>query len=445
MLRLSGLLLEILLESLPTDVLSHKIKNPHAAKTGREEITVGWALRFPQNDAAYIAAKQYLMKFAGTTSADVDNLSTKSSTQATTQTSQSATSQTSNVSISQPSPSEIEELKSRLDVVSEFRIILSSPDGGPPESYNKFYVQNALNDPDAEHFREMENYLRKVTGIPDLTMGAIVKLAFESAAMIDDDADKRIELTFNEMEAAYEGGDRITEFEINCESKDRNVGVKSSFVLYPDNPSNSYLYAGLVSNTDLSKGSGGLRPSAPKLLKHAISACDALGISSIKFEAGLTAGGYIWAKMGAIPDKQSIKELLTSDVWSANDRVPEGRLHRMIDNIRQIAEKLDEGKQLTAGELLGNRRFGGTFDEEENKKLVGKIIRDVQKAKNTGTFEQEMEVLDILLKKIEEDPSLISAIANHEFGRYILQGCGWQGSFNIENGSSSREFILANL
>jgi hypothetical protein len=53
-----------------------------------------------------------------------------------------------------------------------------------------------------------------------------------------------------------------------------------------------------------------------------------------------------------------------------------------------------------------------------------------------------MEFLDMCLDELENDPTLITVIANLDFGRYLLQGTSWSGKFDVTAGSESRNLIL---
>lgn len=415
MIRFTDILLEILTEKLPDDILKHKIQNPRARETGKDKISVGWALKQPKASPTYRAAIQYLVRYKSGAGADFDipddwkqagwdiqmpagwDMDEPDTTSSDDDSPRQVVDKTKAPKMS---PEEVQELYSSFkeDMANgklNFNIEYLKPD----PMYGIGDDVRLSNEKIFDGLDGLEEELKKITDAPPENLLKMVKgIADSYGEGLEKDLTVRL----------FNSGDRSSIAVTISDRGSSDIGNMSINFPAGDEP---YLYGSLLT---LRSGNTGLKTRSAGMIGHAMEACDTMGITRIKFEAALSSGGYMWAKMGGTPVGYSISRManLLKTKLSRTDIDP--------DNSRDL-------------DLVG--AFA------PNPKVGERMKRKLKNYKDQGTLETHIDFLRKAVFELENDPSMLVLIANHEFGRYFLEGTTWNGQFDITPGSESRELI----
>ena len=212
---------------------------------------------------------------------------------------------------------------------------------------------------------------------------------------------------------------------------------------------------------DVPKG-GGL---ARKMLQETIKIAEAINAKAVLFEAGLTAGGYVWAKYGAIPAPKSRINIYNTV------------LEKLLDTDRyftEMIESTERSKEYYSEKLQIAKEDGDSYEIEYYQRFVDRYDSSMAKIKqNYEMVKQNKDVVEKIkklvtseLKKIgdfDEDnyddsdyygherkrhqmgkmlsPDLLTYIANTPLGKFLLLDTGWNGYFNMKKGSLGRTML----
>jgi hypothetical protein len=208
----------------------------------------------------------------------------------------------------------------------------------------------------------------------------------------------------------------------------------------------------------LGRGIQGGKGLAKKMLQETIKMADAIDAEAVLFEAGLTAGGYVWAKYGAIPTPES-------RVGQYSLMYP--RLQNFDNN---IAKKIDDQKDyIKRFSSMAKKKSG---ESEYYARQVVQMQESLKVFEEAQRFAQEnpqfMKALTMLFKKEVKklgkwwndergyhnipfkdmgkfgkklSPDLLSYLAQTPVGKVFLLESGWNGYFNMRKGSIGRKML----
>jgi hypothetical protein len=208
----------------------------------------------------------------------------------------------------------------------------------------------------------------------------------------------------------------------------------------------------------LGRGIQGGKGLAKKMLQETIKMADAIDAEAVLFEAGLTAGGYVWAKYGAIPTPES--------------RVGQYSLMypRLQNFDNEIAEQIDDQKDyIKRFSSMAKKKSG---ESEYYARQVVQMQESLKVFEEAQRFAQEnpqfMKALTMLFKKEVKklgkwwndergyhnipfkdmgkfgkklSPDLLSYLAQTPVGKVFLLESGWNGYFNMRKGSMGRKML----
>lgn len=208
----------------------------------------------------------------------------------------------------------------------------------------------------------------------------------------------------------------------------------------------------------LGRGIQGGKGLAKKMLQETIKMADAIGAEAVLFEAGLTAGGYVWAKYGGIPTPQS--------------RVGQYALMypRLQNFDANVGKKIDDAKDyIKRFSAMAKKKSGESDYYKEQVRLMTLNLKVLEEAQR---FAQEnpqfMKALIMLFKREVKklgkwwndergyhnipfkdmgkfgknlSPDLLSYLAQTPVGKVFLLESGWNGYFNMRKGSIGRKML----
>lgn len=202
---------------------------------------------------------------------------------------------------------------------------------------------------------------------------------------------------------------------------------------------------------------GGL---AKEMLRKSLSVADNVGAKKIRFYAGLSSGGYVWAKYGGIPESYRetnaiIQKLKNAHIF-AKARMAEHSSKRQMADLKQQGKELKEKLSRPtspANKRKLTRQAETLLAEYKSHKRMLELIRQYREvvAKNPRTEQAFKTFINKLSNKFDRNPSSIQGtpfmqqIANMvPFGPLLLLGSGWEGYFDLTEGSPGRtQFIDA--
>jgi hypothetical protein len=208
--------------------------------------------------------------------------------------------------------------------------------------------------------------------------------------------------------------------------------------------------------SDLQVGSG----YAKRMLTSAIRIADSIKASMVKFHAGMSAGGYVWAKYGATPTPMSrirmyssikdtldnFEEVTTERYNDARDELasltrndPSSRAPWTINRIKKMERQLEviEAAQKLVKEHPEYLASLRKLLELEEEKIPAQYRNAI-----TGWTVPDEEVRSI---GGGLSPELLSFIANTPLGKFLLLDTEWHGFFDMRKGSPGRSMLEQQL
>lgn len=202
---------------------------------------------------------------------------------------------------------------------------------------------------------------------------------------------------------------------------------------------------------------GGL---AKKMLRQTIDLADKINAKAVMFHAGLSAGGYVWAKYGGIPTPSSRIEMYSS-INSKLENLPlyvSQIIATRQENIRyyekRIIELQDEFPDDAAAYAeIAMRQLQGIEELERTLEIANKNKPQLDVLKKM--FEKGTEPLQTYFKNgVAYVPSfltyrvgkqlptdLLQYVAHSPFGKLLLMETEWWGYFNMRKGSLGRNML----
>ena len=445
MIRLTRLLTEVLAENLPFDIMQHKIRNPHFTGSGRhrEEITVGYALKFPQSDPAHQAARSYLMRFAKELPAD-EKPAGKSAGKDT-DGPDSRSPEDSDTAPTPPSDWSYELTPEEEKALGQFPVKM-----GYMGDYDlsDYFARQELQGELEEFFGTLEDGSRIDANILSrVILGAVGVVAQDPTDVSE------VELHIGDHGHESQGNidmDLGGAVEIRVQAG-ANV---YSFGLYGLNEEvGSYMSAEYLVAGERRQG------MAKRMMQNILEMSDKLDITHSVIEADLEVGGYVWAKVGGIPgvpvdfndgefEEEDAREFFPH-YGKAMDRYEwtvdqtENRLDRVHEVLENVREGVDEDRILeTMGAPYRNDN-SFIINTDVSRGMNEHLLLELKKLEATGNANTVIEVLERAVSHFSHDPTMITVIANSPIGRYMLQGARWMGYFDLEKGSEGREIIEA--
>lgn len=197
---------------------------------------------------------------------------------------------------------------------------------------------------------------------------------------------------------------------------------------------------------------------ARQMLADTIKIADQINATAVLFSAGLDAGGYVWAKYGAIPDPKS-----RIDVYQTLlDRIKHGGNDEDARSLKYLQNTIKEYQKMLKTATKGGkmydyyretiadyeRQIENRMKQEELFKkhraeiaLIRKLIEaEVKKLPRNidGQYmsQQERHVIGSKLSR-----NLLAYIATTQFGKALLLQTEWDGYFDMREGSLGREML----
>jgi GNAT superfamily N-acetyltransferase/ubiquinone/menaquinone biosynthesis C-methylase UbiE len=191
-----------------------------------------------------------------------------------------------------------------------------------------------------------------------------------------------------------------------------------------------------------------------------------MGLDAVETTAGLSAGGYVWARFGFVPSEYGQAEQLadefmehitgTSDWWDHAEQLIKGDSVR-LDEIRSEIEDavmLDDGyrnrqgyeeviqEAVDAGDEELAEQLRGEADDEIDKRYdqaVDELITDLQRD-DTAKDEWLRERFDDEGLSDYPDPKVVWQIADHQQGRSFLAGQQYNAVLDMQDGDAMWRF-----
>lgn len=193
---------------------------------------------------------------------------------------------------------------------------------------------------------------------------------------------------------------------------------------------------------------------AKKMLEGTLEIADSIGAEAVLFEAGLSAGGYVWAKYGGIPAPTSRigQYALIYPRLRNFDKV----IRRRIDDTKDHLESLKKSTTDSSYRAQQIKR------QTKNLEMLEEAERFIQENPQflktlTKLFKKEIDKLgswynhekgyhNVPLKLFgklgkELSPDLLSYLAQTPLGKMFLLESGWNGYFNMRKSSIGRKML----
>jgi hypothetical protein len=171
------------------------------------------------------------------------------------------------------------------------------------------------------------------------------------------------------------------------------------------------------------------RGLAKQMLRSTLVIADELNVVAAPFHASLESGGYVWARMGGIPEQSERPQLL---------RHIKNRLDN-IDTVLRTARRVHL-------DLIDNAKNDQSKREyQTNLNLLDTTIAALEK--NPGVADM---IDQIVTQELSNDsdwsgkrisPDIFTYIASTPIGKYLLLGTVWNGYFNLRKGSFGRQLL----
>jgi GNAT superfamily N-acetyltransferase len=168
-----------------------------------------------------------------------------------------------------------------------------------------------------------------------------------------------------------------------------------------------------------------------RMLRDTLDMADDMNIVAITLEAAADAGGYVWARMGGIPDPSERRHMYEHIDYKL-DTLTDDALERMRARKEQLQADLDDPLYTKYKKELERklRSVNGVLDTiDNNPELIRTITQLVKRELSKTTLTQKLS------------PDLLHYVANTPLGNYLLAGTSWKGYFNLRKGSMGRRML----
>ncbi len=197
---------------------------------------------------------------------------------------------------------------------------------------------------------------------------------------------------------------------------------------------------------------------AKRMLQETMKIADKINAKAVLFEAGLSAGAYVWAKYGGIPTPHHRVRLYQG-------------IHEMLSDIDEDAQlKLQDANELISYYTmqLNNAQAIGDFSlipyykrqlnfAVEKLNSINKLIEQVKADPKTIKLLQKLfaKQVDIIRQQEKEgngsysdaeigrhlSPDLLNFMSHTFLGKFFLLDNYWDGYFNMRKGSLGRTML----
>lgn len=156
------------------------------------------------------------------------------------------------------------------------------------------------------------------------------------------------------------------------------------------------------------------------IMRNEIEFFKACGAKRFNISASSTAGGYVWARFGFIPEPQAIIALLT----------------RVQDNFKALKDVLSPQEQEdTQAAIRGRGMPDDVWGMSDLRTDIAPRLREIFDKANKG--DADARALSDKLTKIEAIKNAIEEITHDQkpmpLGRALLAGSYWQGYFDLND------------
>lgn len=183
-----------------------------------------------------------------------------------------------------------------------------------------------------------------------------------------------------------------------------------------------------------------------RMLRTTLQIADRIGAKKVEVTAGLSSGGYVWAKYGAVLSefnrhttyKLILTRLTERTFFTSKIKSSSEALERDRQTLAKAIEKgdVDEIEHYQQVVARIEKRLSTVMEQqrllEENPEVVKAIIELIRaELAKVANIEDESERGKLL------SPTLLAYIASTPIGK-ILLGIAWSGYFDMEKGSVGR-------
>lgn len=242
---------------------------------------------------------------------------------------------------------------------------------------------------------------------------------------------------------------QVTILELSV-SLDDGSTITRGIRVYPDGSPPSISHDGFTINNRLVG-----KNIARRMLRGSLNLADKIGASSIKVQAGMDSGGYVWAKYGATPTEISLENLLAS---------LKHKISNLPDVIADFESQSEWTKQFIRNSINKLRRDYalGTISKDRVRSRIRDLLikhRFNQQTETTVKNAREYiannptvvsQIADLLNTEsnkyqYERNPYILNILARGPLGKILLLGTSWSGSFETERDTLGRHILEDSL